>query len=133
MEGTYDVLLGNQKMGSATLTVQGLYLQIACKCPLSGDVMYDLILSIDDQKHKLGLLIPEDGSFTIRKKIPAKQIGQGRLQFTLKARHASIMGQFFPVKPDEPFAYINRIENAYVASRDGELGLILSEGISRQI
>ena len=122
---TYDVVLGGQPMGRVTVRKQGLYLQFDCQCNLSGEVMFDLIACVGQQREKLGLLTPELGKYTLRTKLPAKRLREGALSFLLQPRHSSMKDRFVPVRPDEPFAYIHRLEDAYLAICDGQVGIVL--------
>ena len=127
MEGTYDVKLGPEKLGTVTVTRQGLYWQFLCRCSLSGEVMYDLTIRVGEVQEKLGLLTPENGSFCLRAKLPVKRVGQGSPQFFLQPRHAQVQGLFVPVRPEEPFAYIRRLEQAYLAVQNRQIGVMLQE------
>ncbi len=127
MEGTYDVKLADVTMGSATLKRDGLYWIVQCRCALGGEVMYDLTVSVGDHHEKLGLLIPEDSYHTLTTKVAVKRLGQGKPAFSLLPRHGSVRGQFVAVKPDEPFSYLNRLERAYLAIRDGQPGIVLQD------
>ncbi len=125
MEGTYDVVLGGQTMGRVTVRKQGLYWQFDCQCNLSGEVMFDLIACVGQQREKLGLLTPEQGRYTLRTQLPAKRLGEGTPAFLLQPRHSCMKDRFVPVRPDEPFAYIHRLEDTYLAIFDGQVGLVL--------
>ncbi len=125
MEGAYDVLLGSEKMGTVLVKRQGLYWQFDCRCRLSGDVMYDLVVSVGKARMKLGLLIPNNGYFILSVKVPAKRLGQGIPQFFLQSRHTQMKGHFVPVDPDEPFRYLHRLESAYLAVCNSQIGLVM--------
>ena len=126
MEGTYDVLLGGQLMGTATVSKQGLYWLFACRCKLSGEVMYQLVLQLG-QSHVLGILVPEGDEFILRTRLPIKQLEQGTPRFLLKPRHAPMNGRFVPVDPGQPFAYLRRLERAHLCRKDGQVGLQLCD------
>ena len=125
MVGTYDVLLGGEPMGRVTVRKQGLYWQFDCQCNLSGEVMFDLIACVGQQREKLGLLTPEPGKYALRTKLPAKRLGEGTMSFLLQPRHSGMKDRFVPVRPDEPFAYIHRLEVAYLANCNGQVGIVL--------
>ena len=127
MEGTYDVMLGSQKKGSVTVIKQGLYWLFDCRCDLSGEVMYDLVIRVGDQQVKLGLLTPGNGIFCLYKKLPIKRLGQGSPVFSLQPRHPKACGQFIPIHPDEPFQYLSRLENAYLKKQGSQIGITFSE------
>ncbi len=127
MEGTYDVNLGDVKIGTVTVTRQGLYYVISSQCTLSGEVMYDLVVSSDGRQEKLGLLIPEAERYSLSVKIPSKKLGQGTPAFFVRPRHDSAVGEFISIHPDEPFAYLHRLERAYLVRREQQLGVCFYE------
>lgn len=127
MEGTYAVMLGSQKVGTVSIEKQGLYWLILCHCKLTGEVMYDLDMRLGDKREKIGLLTPENGSFCLRAKLPIKRLGQGIPTFSLRPRHDKTDVLFVPLRPEEPFRYLSRLENAHLARKDGALGILLPE------
>ena len=127
MEGTYCVKLGSETKGSVSLVRQGLYWSIACSCSLTGEVMYDLAVIVDDRKERLGLLTPDHGTFSLRAMVPIKRLGQGSPTFFLQARHGSDEVQFYPVTEQEPFCYLHRLEDAYMAKQNEKIGLFFHE------
>ena len=36
-------------------------------------------------------------------------------------------GKFVPIFPEEPFAYLERLEDAYLEKRNGYLGVVIQE------
>ena len=127
MEGTYDVMLGSQKMGSVTVRKQGLYWQFDCRCSLSGEVMYDLVVQTADAQVSLGLLTPCGDRFGLLTKQPVKRMEQGKPTFLLRPRHTGMKECFVRVNPQEPFGYLRRLESAYLAKRNNQIGLILED------
>ena len=125
MEGTYDVMLGTQPLGSVTVRRHGLYWHFSCCCDLSGEVMYDLTVQVGNHTVKLGLLTPAGGKFECNTKVPMKQFAQGTPVFSLRARRNGAQGLFLPVRPEEPFAYLHRLEEAYLASQNQQIGILL--------
>lgn len=127
MEGTYDLMLSAEKIGLVRVTRQGLYYHFSCRCALSGEMMYHLAVNWDGGSENLGLLMPMDGQFGIETRLPAKRLGQGSLTFSLQPKHRAVKGLFVPICADEPFAYLHRLENAYLATQHQQLGIILPD------
>ena len=124
MEGTYDVYSAGQIVGSVVVTRQGLFYQFLCRCDLSGDVMFRLILCCDDLEWDLGILTPTDGKFGMYTKWNTKKLGQGRPKFYLKPnRHTSGMNMV-KICPEEPFAYLTKLQDAYLRKQRGEMYLV---------
>ena len=127
MEGNYPVLMGSQSIGTVKVTRQGLYYRFDCRCRLSGDVMCRLRVSCGEVTRDLGILAPESGAFVLRTGIPVKQLGEGAVQFQVLPRHKPMTGRFVPISPEEPFAYLSRLQDAFLEIRDGVPGLVISD------
>ena len=123
----YEILLGGQSIGKARVEQQGLYYAISCRCRLSGEVVWKVTVSCGDRSESLGILVPESGAFILSTRIPVKRLGEGTLMFHAAPRHTELRGRFVPISPEEPFAYLSRLENAYMEVRNGQIGVILSD------
>ena len=121
----YDVTLAGENVGNVQVRKEGLYLSFQCRCHLSGEVMYHLILRQDAREENLGLLVPVGKAYGLEKKLPAKQVGQGNMRFLLRPRHEKSAGRFVPIRAEEPFAYLRFLGEAFLAVRGGEVGAIL--------
>lgn len=125
MVGSYDIFLGKEIVGQAQVQRQGLYYHFTCKCDISGDVIYRVSVSCNDHHENLGILIPMDGAFGLSTKLAVRRLGEGIFRFRALPKHQKCERVFVPVYPDEPFAYINRLQNAYLEVRDGQIGVLL--------
>ena len=92
---------------------------------LSGDVMYRLCVSLNDRREYLGILVPVDGGFGLDTSVPIKKLGQGTPSFSLVPKTAALEGTFVPIVPEEPFAYLSRLKNAFLAKKEGQVGAVL--------
>ena len=127
MVGIYDIFLGKEIIGQANVTRQGLYYHFACKCDLSGDVLYRVSVSCHGHHENLGILIPAGSGFGLSTKVSVRRLGEGRLQFRALPKHQKCERVFVPVYPDEPFSYITRLQNAFLEVRDGQAGVLLGD------
>lgn len=125
---TYDILLGGQTVGKAHVQRQGLYYCFDCRCRLSGDVMCRVTVTCGDRTESLGLLTPEGDQFVLRTKLPVKRLGEGIMEFIAVPKHPELRGKFIPLSPEEPFAYIRRLEDAVLQIRNGQVGVLITEG-----
>ena len=110
----YDVNQGKDVIGKVTVAKEGLYYVISCKCHLGGDVMYDLVMRSNGSSKVLGLLAPDGGMYSLRRKIPFKEAGEGTLTFYVKPRHQKMEGLLVPVCEGAPFAYLSQLEQAFL-------------------
>ena len=125
MEGIYPVSFGNEQVGKVKVCRQGLYYRFICRCKLTGDVVCRLLVCVDDRQESLGVVVPVEDGFGLEKSVPVKRIGQGTPEFRLVPRHETAVGTFVPLSPEEPFAYIRNLKNAYFERRYGQAGIII--------
>lgn len=127
MTHTYDILLGGEAVGKTQVTREGLYYCFSCQLKLSGKVMYKLVLEKEGQSLDLGVPAPQGGVFTLTTRIPVKRIGDGPFSIRAVPKHAPVGTRFIPLKEDEPFRYLNRLNDAVFTSVNHKLGLLLKE------
>lgn len=94
---------------------------------MTGTVPCRVIVTAGEQETDLGLCVPTGGCFGLETSIPIKRIGEGMLSFRAQTRHRELPGTFLSVHPDEPFRYIARLKDAYLARRDGRTGIVIRE------
>ena len=104
---------------------QGLYYHFRCCCQLSGDVVCRLVVTVGSHQEKLGILVPVDGSFALDTKIPVKRLGSGKPTFSLVPKTESVGERFIPIYPDEPFAYIEQLKDAFLVRKYGQAGILV--------
>jgi len=119
----YDICLGNEKAGQATVEQQGLYYKIRCRCRLSGQVRFHVRAMGSAGEEDLGLLVPEGKEFCLCGSVAVKKLGD-ELRFCLMPRHPEHEGVFVPLRSDEPFAYLMRLKEAVLSSRNGQTGIM---------
>ena len=127
MTHTYDILLGGEAVGKAQVTREGLYYCFRCQLRLSGEVMYKLTLIKDGENLDLGVPAPQGEVFALTTRIPVKRIGDGSFSIRAVPKHAPVGTKFVPLKEDEPFRYLNRLNDAVYARVKDQPGLILKE------
>ena len=127
MDGTYEIMLGGESVGQAVVRRQGLYYRFSCRCSLSGDVICRLKVRCGEKEQDLGILVPLEGGFGLEKMLPAKYLGQGNLEFYLGAKGESESRRCSPVYPEEPFAYIDRLKDAFLVRSEGRMGICIKE------
>lgn len=123
MEAFYSVVLNGQQAGKVSVRRQGLYYHFSCRCRLNSENIYRLVVCCGNNKEKLGILVPSDGSFILNTKLPVKRLGEGEMSFQLSSSQDSTSGTFVPISPEEPFSYINRLKEAYLERRYGKIGI----------
>jgi len=125
LEGVYGVYFGSVPAGKVTVKREGLYWRFVCRCRLSGDVIYRLLVRCGDCQENLGVVVPVQDGFGLDTRIPVKRIGQGEMSFLLVPKYDRGTGHFAPIYPEEPFAYIARLKTAYLVKKDGQPGIYI--------
>ena len=127
MVGNYEIRQGDKVIGRVQVEKQGLYYQIRCRCDLSGEVMHRLVVRCGGKEENVGVCVPMEGRFGVDKKIPCKHLGEGTPEFMLLPKHEPIAGKFIAVYPEEPFSYIHRLEQTFLAYHENQVGILLKE------
>ena len=123
MEGNYGIFLGQERIGQAVVTRQGLYYAFFCRLKLTGSVICQLQARVGDRRVSLGVPVPEGGCFVLRRRISAKELGQGDMKLLAVPKHAPVGENFVPLSPEAPFAYLHRLEQAFLTRQKGVLGI----------
>ncbi len=131
MDNTYPIMLGNVTVGEAKVTRQGLYYLIACKCQLTGDIPCRVGINCGTHMEKLGMLVPENDYYAAQTRIAASKLGTCELSFCIIPKHMPCNEEFVPIRPEEPFAYLSRLEDAYLRKRENT-ALLSFEGCADQ-
>ena len=83
MDETYDIRFDDSLVGKARVEKQGLYLCFSCRCRMPDDGLYRIHVISGENREDLGICIPLDGLFGMDKRLPAKRLGEGTLDFVL--------------------------------------------------
>lgn len=129
----YCILLGGKSVGQAEMKEEGLYSRILCRLFLSGDVPFQVIMKTGEKEISLGTCLRHGGAFEIDTKVPRKYIGSGPVHFYAKPKKPPLPKGFVPIYPYEPFAYLQKLEQARMAVEQGVTGVYFTEeGIVQQ-
>ena len=123
----YELTVGTKQAGKVQMVKEGLYYQITCHAQLHGAVMYRLVAVSNGKRQNLGILSPDGGGYSLHKKIPRKYLEEENLEFLLLPSHEPMEGKFVPLIPEEPFQYLQRLQDAYLSTRNGQVGVIIPE------
>lgn len=127
MEGNYELRFGGQTVGKVQVIREGLYCRFICRCRLPGDVISRVVARCGEREESLGVLVPMGDGFGLETKLPAKRLGEGRPEFMVVPNRPVLAGKFVPIKPEEPFSYIERLKDAYLARQGEQVGAVLRE------
>lgn len=125
MQEQYEVYLGQDKIGRVQVSREGLYYRFHCRCSLSGDVMFRLEAKNEKESVDLGIVVPADGQFGLDKRLPVKQFPEEDYRFEVQPHRKKLEGKFVPIYPEEPFAYLSKLEDAHMEIREDQPGIVL--------
>ena len=125
LEGEYEVCLDRQAVGTVQVLRKGLYYRIICRCRLPGKHICRLMVKDGDTQENLGVPVPVDDSFFLDKMVPVKRFSGEIPTFFLLPKKDTASGTFIPLSPEEPFGYIERLKESYLAERNGITGIII--------
>lgn len=114
MEGSYPLYWDERRVGTVTLTRQGLYYALFCRCEAAGE-MLELRQGSGEV---LGLLAPAHGALELRRKIPIKHFSHNPA-FCVQPRPAD--AQAVEVDASKPFAHLRQLPSAYLLIGQGQV------------
>ena len=126
MERHYSVSWNGQHCGKVTVSRQGLYYRIHCRCLLPAEDIYRLQAACGIRRENLGVLVPTEDKFGLDTRIPVKQLGDGELVFTVTSKRQPVQGRFVPIVDEEPFAYISRLKGSFLEIKNEQMGIIIT-------
>ena len=122
-----ELTLGGTAVGKVQVLRQGLYYVFHCRCRISGEAPVRLLARCGERQEDLGVLVPMEGGFGLDTRRPVKHLGEGEILFTLSFRQEVPQSRFAPISPEEPFAYLQRLKDAYLAAQGGRRGAAWKE------
>lgn len=90
---------------------------------MTGGVVCRLRIICGDVQENLGILVPVGDGFGLDTQIPVKRLGTGEPEFQVVPKQPKASGNIVPVYPEEPFAYISRLKEAYLVRKNGDLAI----------
>ena len=124
MEEWYSVTCNEKPVGKVRIQRQGLYYAFHCRCGQQiGDQICRLVVTCGNRQENLGIPVPQDGGFVLEKKLPVKQIGEGKMTFVLLPKQERRKETFVAIYPEEPFAYLSRLKTSFLEIRDRQIGI----------
>ena len=121
MNGSYPIYLGIEAVGQAEVEKRGLYYHFFCQCKLTGEVIFRIVAETGETRENLGIPVPEGKHFSLKTRVPVSHFAQCEPVFRLVPRHPEVYEKAVPFSPQEPFAYLQKLEKAYLLHKDNEL------------
>lgn len=112
----FDLIYSNDICGAVSVTKEGLYYKIQCRCDLPTKGIYHMIIQSDENKIDLGICVPKDGRFGIDTRIPTRNINTDSVRFVLIEKESDSEKSKFLLESSMPFPYLEQLETAYLCS-----------------
>lgn len=74
----------------------------------------------------MGVCVPDPEGFYLRTSIPAKYFADEDFEFTAQERGGENLRSFVPVCAQEPFLYLDRLDEACFGVENGQPGVYLA-------
>ena len=126
MGDCYEIIHGDRCVGTMEVKPQGLYVGFSCRCDIRVPGFARVKARWQDRELDLGVLIPAGQRFSLDTKVAAKKCGTGIPEFRIDTGEEKT-GTFVPIYPEEPFAYIARLKDAFFERRYGQPGIVLRD------
>ncbi len=123
MEGIYGVYLGESLCGKVQVQKQGLYYQFFCRCRINNDWICRLRVYFENGGENIGVLTPVDDGFGLCCKLPTKRFPDMPVRFSLIPVSGNRNEKLVSICPEEPFAYIEKLKDAFLARKDREFAV----------
>jgi len=127
LEHSFSVTVRGKHTGKVLVQRRGLYYHFFCRCNLTGNNIYRLMVTCGSVQENLGILVPEEDSFVLNTSLPVKRIGEGEMSFVLRPKQESLTGSFVPISPEEPFSYISRLKESFLLYQNGQPGIRIAK------
>ena len=128
MFGLYDIYKGNEKIGKAEVSREGLYYRFRCCCNLTGERMHRLTVTCGAKTENLGIPIPNGEEFWLSVRIPVSKFPQAEPIFRAVPKENTV---WVPVFEDMPFPYISELSSGVLSEKEGEMGVLISNSIQQ--
>lgn len=123
----YPVMYGQEAVGTVDVCREGLYYTIQAQCSLPADSIFRLEAKAGEQQLNLGVLTPFKDGFGVSVKVAQKKLQNGELSFVVLPKYPLEQRICYPLRPDEPFAYIDKLYEGFLRPANGRVYLELKD------
>ena len=83
------------------------------------------MVSCGSTMESLGIVVPVEDGFGLETRLPVKRFSEGEVSFSLVPKLEQTNGKFYPIYPEEPFAYVAKLKESYLCYREGQAGIVV--------
>ncbi len=125
----YPVFYCGNIVGTLTFTKSGLYYHYEGIFQLDDISIYRVYAISPLAEHNLGVCIPAEGKWSIRGSIATNKLDIDHIHFVIHS--AETNDRFIPLIMNQPFAYLESLQMCRFCCRDGQIGFVFAEEISK--
>ena len=125
----YPALMGSTTVGWVSEERLGLYTRYECRCSFEDGLVHRMTLRSGEKEIDLGVFVPEEGAFVVRKNIPVKDIPNGSPEFRVDHTRQDVC--LWQEGEELPNAVL--LKKARLRIRDGVYCLVTDEPITDPI
>lgn len=129
MNGEYPIIHGQNIVGKAKVTEEGLYLRIWAEILCGQKQIVRLQLLGGEEPLNLGVPVPEGEGMVLNTRISKKRVTTQNPQFCIQGKQER-EEEYYPIRPGEPFSALFRLTEGYLSVRNGEYGLAVDQSAS---
>lgn len=128
MFGLYDIYREGKKIGKAEVSREGLYYRFRCCCDLEEGEICRITVTCGAKTESLGIPIPNGDSFWLSARLPVSRFGAEEPTFQIPSKERKAPPQLWePISPENPFPYLEKLDNAAMEQREEVMGILISE------
>lgn len=121
-----EICFKGTPVGSAAVTINGLYAHIKCRCRFSDERLYTLFLKNETEDRLLGTCTPQNGTYTLDVRIPKKYVN-GIIAIYAAEKYAVDTKRTVPLVPGEPFGAVVNLDRSVFGTENGKPCLIIQD------
>lgn len=116
MLNSYNIFMGENIAGTATLHLEGLYYRIECVCSVPDSRFYTVEIETEGDRILLGTCVPKSKCYGLTKRIPSKVINGKELTFHLFLKNPKKTQGSIRVRPGQPVPFLAELEHMMLES-----------------
>ncbi len=120
----YEIMFHGEPIGCVEVKREGLYFRFVCSCSPPRKGIHRIHVSDGTTARDLGICVPDGEKFVLNTRIPGKYFKTDTFSFHLTDGRVS-NDISLPIKSDEPFGYLEHLDDAHLEITDGQPEIIL--------
>lgn len=127
MVRVYPITYNGQRVGTAEVKQQGLFLVIHCECDTDLHDTYSIVASSKGKTVELGCYVPGSDGCSLERRISVKHISGEEITFLIAPVKKEMV---VPVYTDKPFPYLSQLSSAHFAVKNNQASVTFTDQMS---